>query len=351
MALEIRETPAVVDRLIAEGWAAARLAAAAIVDSRPTWVSIAGRGTSDHAAVYARYLLEITLGVPVGLAAPSVTTVYRAGIDWSGGLVLGISQSGQSPDVVAVVERARSGGALTVAVTNDPGSPLAEAAEWVLECHAAPERSVAATKTYVAELVVLAQLAAAARPGSELFVGLRQLPASLDTAIRHSAHWLSEGTLVEAVAGAQRTVVYARGYNLATALEIALKLQETGGVSAHGYSAADLEHGPIVLASSGVPALGIRSLGEAGRRVDSVTDRIVRQGGQTWMIGVDDPALEMPAGDLAKVRSLLLPSTLPEALTPVVLAIPGQLLAEAVAIRRGLDPDAPAGLSKITMTR
>ena len=148
---------------------------------------IAGRGTSDHAAIYAQYLLETHLGLPTGLAKPSVTTVYDAPVAWGGGLVLAISQSGQSPDIVAVVRAARAAGALTVAITNDARSPLAAAAAWQLRCHAGRELAVPATKTYVAELAVVAALVAAVRPSSDLADGLARLPDALRDTLTDTA--------------------------------------------------------------------------------------------------------------------------------------------------------------------
>ena len=245
MAREIREAPARVAELLADGRAEIADAASAIAAAAPRWATIAGRGTSDQAATFGRYLLETRLGMPTGLAAPSVTSVNHAPLDWHGGLLVAVSQSGQSPDVVAVTEVARARGAVTVAVTNDTTSPLAVVAEFAIDCRSGPERSVAATKTYVAELVVLAALVERLRPDAELAAGLHGLPDALARSIRRTKQWLASTAIVDEFAAADRALVVSRGYNLATALEIALKLKETCGLFADGYSTADLQHGPV----------------------------------------------------------------------------------------------------------
>lgn len=347
MAEEIRQVPGVVDEQLAAAGAVAAGVAEAVRQSRPGWVSIVARGTSDHAAIYARYLIETQLGWPVGLASPSVTTVYHAPTDWSHGLVLAISQSGRSPDLVAVVEAARHGGALTVAVTNVPDSPLERAAALSVRCAAGEERAVAATKSYVAELAAVASIVAALAPESELAAALPRVPEVLRAALAAAEAWLAGAgrELVEAIAGAGRALVVSRGYNLATALETALKLKETGRIFAEGYSAADLEHGPIALASAGFPTLVFRPDGPMGASIDPAAERSRSLGARTWTIG------GLEAGGRPDTLTLDALSGLPECLTPLALILPGQLLAEAVAVRLGLSPDAPAGLNKVTLTR
>lgn len=347
MAAEIRQVPAVVREQLGSAGAAADEVARAIEEAQPGWVSIVARGTSDHAAIYARYLIETQLGWPVGLASPSVTTVYHAPTDWSNGLVLAISQSGRSPDLVAVVEAARRGGALTVAVTNVPDSPLEQAAALVVRCAAGEERAVAATKSYVAELAAVARIVAALAPESELAIALPRVPAVLDRTLEAAQAWLAADgrELVEAVASAGRALVVSRGYNLATALETALKLKETGRIFAEGYSAADLEHGPIALASAGFPTLVFRPDGPMGASIDPAAERSRTLGARTWSIGGPETA---GRSDALSIEAL---AELPECLTPLALILPGQMLAEAVAVRLGLSPDAPAGLHKVTLTR
>jgi len=343
---EIAQIPDVVSGLLADGVGEVSIAADAIRAADPRWCVIVGRGTSDHAATYARYLIETRLGIPTGLAAPSVSTIYRADLDWRGGLVIGVSQSGASPDVVEVVARGRAGGGLTIAVTNEAGSPLASAARHVLACRAGVERSVAATKTYVAELVVLAALVERVHPSSELSEGLTALPATLAGVVRDAADWIESSGVVDAVAGAERALVVSRGFNLATALETALKLKEVAGVFADGYSTADFEHGPVVLAGPDVPVVAFRPDGAIGTSIDGALARLARAGAEPWFVG--GPEVE---GAPRRHGPLALRLRLPEALTPAAFAIPGLMLAEAVAGRRGRDPDAPVGLTKVTLTR
>jgi glutamine---fructose-6-phosphate transaminase (isomerizing) len=346
MRREIGQIPAAVGRVVAGAGGELEAVADAIVHEAPRWVMIAGRGTSDHAAVYAQYLLETYLGLPTGLVKPSVTTVYRAPVAWRGGLVLAISQSGQSPDIVAVVRAARDAGALTVAITNDERSPLAAAAAWHLPCHAGRELAVPATKTYVAELAVVAALVAAIRPSSDLPDGLAALPAALRGTLARTHRWLADAgrSAVEDFAGTDRALVVSRGYNLATAMELALKLKETVGLFAEAYSTADFAHGPRVLARRDVPILAIRPDGPMGTLVDETLAGIAGNGGRVTVIGG-------PEARLGHHDALALPSVLPEALTPILFVVPGQLLVEASARARGLDPDAPVGLGKVTRTR
>jgi glutamine---fructose-6-phosphate transaminase (isomerizing) len=341
MAREIRETPARIAALLTEGRAEISDAAAAISAAAPRWATIAGRGTSDHAATFGRHLLETHVGMPTGLAAPSETSAHHAPLDWHGGLLVAVSRSGQSPDVVAVTEAARAGGAVTVAITNAPASPVAVAAEFVIDCRSGPEHSVAAKRTYVAELVVLAALVERLRPDAEVAAGLQGLPDTLARSIERAERWLASTAIVDEFGAADRALVVSRGYNLATALEIARKLKETCGLSADGYTTADLQHGPVALAASDVPSLAIRPPGDMGARVDDVVARLATSGRAPWSID---------AGAATEGRLLGLAMDLPDTLSPAAFVLPGQLLAEAVARRRGLDPDAPRGLTKITLT-
>jgi glucosamine--fructose-6-phosphate aminotransferase (isomerizing) len=344
---EIAQIPAVVRSLLVDGAASRAEVAAAIHRADPRWVSIVARGTSDHAAVYGAFLVETQLGLPVGLASASVTTVYHAPIRWRGGLVIAISQSGQSPDVVAVTRAAREGGAITVAITNVPDSPLAGVVEHELRCDAGPERAVAATKTYVAELAVLAGLVADLAPASVVAASLASVPDALEVALADAGAWVDGPTgdeLVTAVAAAGRAIVASRGFNLATALEVSLKLKETSGIFALGYSTADLEHGPIALAAPDVPLLVVRPDGPMGQVIDGSVARAAASGSMSWSIGGRELAGTQRALSLAGAAEL------PEALSPLPYVLPGQLVAEAVARRLGRNPDAPSGLTKVTLT-
>ena len=345
---EIEEIPGVVARILQVEAARLDAAATAIRAARPSAALIVARGTSDHAGIYARYLLESELGLPVGLAAPSITTVYRRPLDWSRVLLLAVSQSGASPDVVTVTRTAREGGAVTIAITNEPGSDLGAAAEHTIRCGAGPERAVAATKTYVAELAAVAALVAGVEPASPLGPALERAPDALHAALRSAESWVDgAGELVEAIVDAGRALVVSRGYNLATALEVALKLKETSRIFAEGYSSADLLHGPVALAGPAVPVLALRPDGPMGVAIDGALERVAASGAPIWLVGGREAAA---VRSLAVHARLDLGDRLPETLSPLAFVLPGYLVADAVARRRGMNPDAPEGLTKVTLT-
>ena len=345
MAREIAEIPGVVERALDEGATDLDRVARAIAGRAPRFILIAARGTSDNAGVYARYLVETTLGIPVGLAAASVTTIYRAPLAWDDVLLIAISQSGAGPDVGAVVGAARAAGAPTLAITNEPDSLLAGAAELVLNLRAGEERSVAATKTYVASLAVVAGLVARLADGAPWAAGLERLPETLATTLETAGAWLRDAgaACVRALARSDEALVVSRGHNFATALEVALKLKETSRIFADGYSTADLLHGPVAVAGPELPTLAFRPDGAPGIAVDEALAIARSRGAVPWTVGGG----EVAARDLA----LVVAPDLPEPLTPLAYVLPGYLLAESVARARGRDPDSPAGLAKVTRTR
>jgi glucosamine--fructose-6-phosphate aminotransferase (isomerizing) len=349
MAREIAEIPAVVERTLRDGAADLDDVAAAIARRAPRFVLVAARGTSDHAGIYARYLVETTLGIPVGLAAASVTTIYGAPLRWDDVLLIAVSQSGAGPDVAAVVEAARAAGAPTLAITNDPSSALASAAELVLPLRAGEERAVAATKTYVTSLAVVAGLVArlAAHLGgvAPWASSLAGIPDELARTLETAGAWLrGEGAAcVAELAAADEALVVSRGHNFATALEVALKLRETGRIFAEGYSTADLLHGPVTVAGPELPTIAFRPDGPAGIAVDETVAITQRAGTMPWTIGGSEVA--------GRDHALVVAPGLPEPLSPLAFVLPGFLLAEATALARGRDPDAPPGLAKVTRTR
>jgi glutamine---fructose-6-phosphate transaminase (isomerizing) len=348
MRREIEEIPDAVAALLESDAGPVDEAAAAIRRARPAVISVAGRGTSDHAAVFAHYLLEVTAGVRVAMLAPAVTTIYGASLWRRGDVLVAISQSGQPSDVVTLSEAARRRGATTIAITNHADSALAGAADHVLLCRAGREEAVPATKTYALTLAVLARLTARLAPRAGLAGALERLPDALRDGMDRARAWLDRserrnGSVVEEFAATNRALVASRGYNLATALEVALKLKEGAGLFAEGYATPDLLHGPIVLAGGRVPTLIIRPDGPMGRVIDDAIAALRRRGAHPYLVGGREVA--------RRARSLSLPSPLPEGLTPLLFALPGQLLAEAVGRRRGLNPDYPIGLDKVTRTR
>ena len=338
MLKEIWEQPEVLERVLDEGWAEVHEAAVELRSRGFRSVMLAARGTSDNAALYAKYLFEVILGVPTALASPSAFTLYESKMDLDGVLVVGISQSGESKDVLETVRRSGELGAGTLSVTNDEGSALAAAAEFHLFLRAGREESVAATKTYTAELLLLYLLVealnGAEKPGAE--VG--RLPEQAREVLE--AGW--EGT--DRYRYADHLVVTSRGYNFATAQEAALKLMETTYVMAEAFSAADLRHGPIAMIGQDFPVIAIVPPGKARPGMVSLVENLWDRGAEVAVIS-DDEALTGRAG-----VAFVVPCSCPEELSPVLYAIPPQLLAHDLARLKRLDPDAPRGLSKVTAT-
>ena len=337
---EIAEQPEVIARLLSAEREAVAAAAAEIRERGPTYAVIAARGSSDNAARYAQHLLGRFCRLPVALATPSLHTLYDAPPRYADALVLGISQSGASPDVVGVVEAARADGAVTVAITNDPASPMARAAAHVIDLRCGEERSVAATKTYTASLAAVAALAVAvAGSGGEREAELAAIPGTLARQLERV-----DGPASAAAAAAEwtRLAVIGRGANYGTAFETALKIKELTGVAAEPYSPADFLHGPIAVVGAGFPVLAVAAGGPAFAGTREVLDRVRERDGDAWAIAEPGAALEGVG------RLDLEPS--PEWLSPLVAVIPAQLLAVGAAERLGLDVDRPFGLQKVTRT-
>jgi glucosamine--fructose-6-phosphate aminotransferase (isomerizing) len=306
------------------------------------YVVIAARGSSDHAAMYAEYTWGALGGHTVALAAPSLITIYDAPPRMRNALVVGISQSGQSPDIVAVLDAARQQQRPTIAITNDTDSPLAAAADHVIGLHAGPERSVAATKTYTAQLAVIAAFAAAWSGEPGRMEELHAVPAALRATLEASA---DIALRAERYRYAESIVVVGRGYNYATAFELALKLKELTYVMAEPYSSADFRHGPIATMHAGSPALLIVPSGRTTTDLLELARDLRQRGAELLVISDNAEALELAHTPLD------LPSTVPEWLSPLVSVIPGQRLALHLALARGLNPDEPRGLAKVTRTR
>lgn len=338
MSAEIREQPEVLERILNEGWAEILSASRALRVGSIRSVMITARGTSDNAALYAKYLFEVLLGVPTVLASPSVFTLYESGMNLEGVLVVGISQSGGSKDVLEVVRRSGELGASTLAVTNDAGSAMAETAQHHFFLRAGKEESVAATKTYTAELLVLYLLVSALKGEENLGDAVRGLPELSREVLE--AEW--EGT--ERYRYAEYMVVTSRGYNLATAEEAALKLMETTYVVAQAFSAADLSHGPIAMIGRDFPVLVIAPPGKAYPGMRSLVDNLRDRRAELMVVSSDKTMLDKASAKFPVSGSL------PEELSPILCAIPIQLLAEKLARLKGLNPDTPRGLSKVTET-
>lgn len=338
---ELREQPAALARLLAQGREQAEAIAEAIRAAAPELVVIVARGSSHNAGRYAQYLFGIRNRLPVAYAAPSMYTLYQQPPVLRRALVIGISQSGQSPDVNAVMEESRRQGALTVAVTNDPASPLARVADHCLPLHAGPEQAVAATKTYTTQLLALAMLSTALGGTAADWDALAALPSAVAAALRLNADIVARA---ERYRYARQFVVIGRGYNLATAWELALKIKEITYIIAEPYSAAEFRHGPVALIEPGFPVLLVAPSGAAYGDTAALLALLEERGAEVIAIS-DQAAL------LARARTALpLPAGVSEWLSPLVAVVPGQLWAGALATVRGQDPDCPRGLRKVTYT-
>jgi glucosamine--fructose-6-phosphate aminotransferase (isomerizing) len=327
---EIAEQPAVLARLLEAESGAIEALAGRLRERPPRFALIAARGSSDNVARYAQHALGHLCRIPVALATPSLYTLYGTPPRLDGALVIGISQSGASPDVTAVVRDAAEQGQVTLAITNDRDSPLARAAGHVIELGTGQERSVAATKTYTASLGAVAALAAALAGASHLRDELRAAPSAVAAQLRQP--------VVDAAAlaaGWERCAVVGRGANYGTAFEAALKIKELTGIAAEPYSPPDLLHGPIAVLGPEHPLLAFAPPGATAAGVGEVVDEARRRGAPTIV---------------AAPEALLPLVPMPEWLSPLGAVVPAQLLAAEIAERRGVEVDRPFGLHKVTRT-
>ena len=335
MRAEIAEQPAVLAGALARRPEISRVAAA-ITRRRPRFALLAARGSSDHAALYAKYLIEILLALPAGLASPSTTTLYGADPDLSDVLFLTVSQSGGSPDLVEATRAARLRGALTVAVTNTPDSPLWSSSELAVDIGAGVELAVAATKTYTASLITLYLLIDAVRGG-------RGEAVSSIGELAEQALEVSVADAVGRYVGVERIVTTGRGYSSATAAEAALKLAETSYIAARAYSGADLLHGPVAAIDDSTGVIAVTSLGRGGSAMAEVVSAVRSRGASVLAVGSGASAVD--AGLRISVPACA------EEVAPLLEVLPLQQLALELAVARGFDPDRPRGLSKVTRTR
>ena len=327
MAAEVAEQPVALERLLRDGTAEIARVRAEVLQRRPRFVVFVARGTSDHAALYAKYLVEVRLGLPAGLASASTFTVYGARPDLRDVLYVAISQSGGSPDLIGSLEAARACGATTVAVTNNAASQLAEIAEFHVDVLAGAERAVAATKSYTSQLLALHQLllgtdAAAVPEASAATLALAEARVP-DAALR--------------LRHARQLLTAARGYSYATAREAALKIMETCYLPAQAFSGADLLHGPLAMVDAGMPVIAVATPGAGGEAMRVVLERLGQVSADLVLVG-DDAGLPVASAGVA------------EELLPILEILPLQRLAWRMALDRGGDPDRPRGLSKVTQT-
>jgi glucosamine--fructose-6-phosphate aminotransferase (isomerizing) len=334
---ELQEQPARAARLLESAPGPARLVAAALRRRRPAALVIVTQGSSDHAATYAKYLFEMRNRLPVALAAPSAFTLYRRPPDLASCAVVAISQSGSSEDVAEVVREARRQGSLTVALTNR-SSELAAGADLVLDLAAGGERSLSASKTDTTSLLALALVSQALDPDPAFAVGLAAVPDAIERALRIKVELERAARLL----AGPRMAVLGRGFNLATAEQVALKVMETCSVVAESRSVADFLHGPIAVVGPGFPVLLIEAAGPTLGGMRALARRLIGLRARLALLtDRDDGVAEV----VIRVRT-----GLPEELTPIPFAVVGQLLVLSMALDRGLDPDRPRGLGKVTVT-
>jgi len=342
MLREIHEQPhAIRETLAQEGSRIAEIAAV-LRERRPQFVILAARGTSDNAGTYLRYIVGAVNGMVVAPAAPSLLTVYGADMHIENTVVMGISQSGKATDVIEVLERSRELGAMTVALTNTADSPIVEAAEFALLTHAHEEKAVAATKTYTTALAALYQLAACWAENAELQEAIGQVPAVIEQVFADLEPWIADRA--ERYTFMDTCTVLARGVNYATAKEIGLKLQECCLINPEPWSAADYMHGPIAALQPGDPVILLAPQGPSLGSMLEVGQAVKQRQGEMIVFSDDDDALS-----LARVP-MKLPHLGKSLWSPIVIAAAGQLFAYYLAVHKGLNPDKPRGLRKVTLT-
>ncbi len=335
MYAEVREIPSVVAKFLDRSQGVIDTAAAALRETDPTVVATIARGSSDHAAAYLKYAIELAVGVPVASVGPSIASIYGRSLRLDRGAAIAISQSGKSPDIVGMARSARGSGAKTIAITNTAGSPLTEAADYTIELHAGVERSVAATKTFVASVVAGLALLARWSGDEQLVRAVRDLPTALEQAV--DCDW---SPLIEALDGQDALYVLGRGPGWAIANEAALKFKETCGIQAESYSSAEVMHGPVAIVTQGYPVLGLAARDAAEPSVADMAHKLAGQG-----------ALAFLTSDRQGPASRLPFATTGHPLTdPLALVVSFYAFVEALARHRGLNPDEPRLLKKVTET-
>jgi glucosamine--fructose-6-phosphate aminotransferase (isomerizing) len=338
---EIHQQPNLIRNLIENTQDNINALAEEILARRIRHIFIAARGTSDNAGRYAKYLLGAHNQMVVSLATPSLFTIYNQPPYLEDSLVLGISQSGKSPDIVSVLEEGRKQGALTAAITNIPKSDLGNAADIVLDLQAGPELSLAATKTYSTQMTTLALLSAALNPLPQYVEDLAAFPDQLQKVFAIEEH---VAQLVERYRYMSHCVMIGRGYNYATAFEFALKVKELTYTIAEPYSSADFLHGPVALVDQGFPVFVFAPSGKMISEMIALIGHVRQRAAEVIVISDEPEPLKLAD------QKLVLPTGIPEWLSPISAIIPGQLFGMYLAHTRGYDADQPRGLNKVTQT-
>jgi glucosamine--fructose-6-phosphate aminotransferase (isomerizing) len=342
MLAEIRQQPEALARTLSSSLRSVERLKRLFEKQRPRLVVLVARGTSDNAALFGRYLLEIAAGIPVSLAAPSIATVYGARVDYRDALVVAISQSGESTDTNLVLERARERGALTLGITNESSSALARLAQHVLLVRAARERAVAATKTYTGQMLMM-YLLAYALGGKVRIADLERIPDAV-------ADTLTIEPEIDELSSRYRfmrhAVVVGRGLNYSNAFEFALKMMETCYVVAERFSSADFLHGPIALVEQNFPVFAFAPPGKTWPSIGETLSKLKRLHAE--IVAITDPGNREVADRATKI--IRLPVRMKEDLTPIPYIVPAQIFAACLAAQKGLNPDQPRTISKVTLT-
>jgi glucosamine--fructose-6-phosphate aminotransferase (isomerizing) len=338
---EIYQQPDVLRALVSDKAAKVAAIVEQIETHDPSFVLIAARGTSDNAAIYAKYLFSAFNQIPVALAAPSLYTLYEQPPDAGEGLVVGISQSGETPDVMAVLEAARGQGAPLVTITNEAGSPMDKICENAILLGAGQEKSVPASKTYTAQMAAVAMLSAYWNGDENMLVELGRL-GDLVAEVLEQRQVIKQ--IAQRLLDKEYLVVVGRGFVHCATFEVALKIKESTYVVAQAFSAADFRHGPIAILQPGFPVIAIAPKGKASGDMRAMVAQIQERDADLILISNDD---ELCSQVEAVIR---LPADLPEWLAPIVATVPGQLLALELALAKGIDVDSPRGLHKVTYT-
>lgn len=339
---EIMEQPVALERCYEKNLPIIHEIVNAVIGKDIKQIVIAARGTSDHAAVYGKYVIELLLGIPVSLAASSIFTIYQGKMNFNNCLVIGISQSGKAADVLEVLRSSKSNGAITVGITNNSESEIALESEFFLNCEAGVEKSVAATKTFSTQLFLLASLAAEWADNKDVKNEIYQMPEKIAQVFDVAGTIESK---VERYRFMNECFVLARGINYAVSLEAALKIQETTYVRAKAFATSDFQHGPIAMIEPDIPVIVFAPDGPSLKDVGSMVEKLHNENIETIVVTNNKKIIEMGT------TAFVIPDTSNDIISPFYNVIVAQMFACRLALCKGLNPDSPRGLKKVTVTK
>ncbi|MGI6776978.1 MAG: SIS domain-containing protein [Acetivibrionales bacterium] len=339
---EIQEQPQSLERCLRNNISTIKKLVEAIHRKNISSVIMAARGTSGHAALYAKYVTEVLTGIPVALAAPSVTTLYNRQLDCKDSLVIGVSQSGKAADVLEVIKSANNSGAVTVGVTNDPASPLALEAAFHLDCSAGPEKSVAATKTFTTQMLLLAEMSAEWADDKGTLIELAKVPEIMSQTLSNTN---SIKEAAERYSFMNECFVIARGINFPIALECALKIQETTYTRAKAFASSEFYHGPIAMVDESIPVIIFAPNGPTIEDSIAMFNKLKENNTNIISVSNNESLLKSAA------CGLRIPDTENDVISPFINAAIAQTFACNLSLCKGLNPDKPRRLNKVTITK